>query len=122
MALDDVFRRSVNCVFTALRAVSETVTYHSRTPGAYDPVTGQTTVAVTDYTGEHVIISEFPAEQVDGRVVLATDHQVLLAGQDLAFTPTVNDTFTRADGTEVSIVGTSIDPAGALWTLQGRAV
>lgn len=110
----------VATAFTAIGDIATALTIKRVTPGVYDQNTGKTGAPTTADHACAAVVSRYKQSEIDGTVVKATDHKVLVRQEALPISPTTTD---RAviGGQTYAILDVRSDAASATWTLQVRA-
>jgi hypothetical protein len=122
MGLQEAFKAATVAAFVAADDLRETVTYRSKTNASatYDPVTGLTTDAYTDYDSLKMIVSQNEQRQIDNVAILPHDDFLMIPVDNLTPTPKVHDLIVRNTTGIWDIVWFKTDAAQALWTFQVR--
>lgn len=120
MSLRTHIQKAVQSGIAALDDLAELATYTSVGTPSYTPSTGAITTPSTPHTSVPTVFTSFSRREIDGEAVRAEDLKAIIATQDLASTPTLNDTLARTDGTVWNVMAIKTDPAGAAWVLQVR--
>ena len=105
--------------FNAVRDLQESTSYTPRTVGVYNPTTGAVGDSGTSVTLKAVFDRFSEADRSTSNDILFEDYRMIFPNKDLTFTPSVQDTFER-NSEAYEVIGTSIDAAEALWSLQVR--
>jgi hypothetical protein len=119
MSLAADIRAIVADAMTAFDDLQVTVTLtHQTGAGTYDPATGETAGGTATYT-PRAVLGSYRTFEIDGQNIRPNDKKVLIAANDLAVTPGVDDAVTISGETWV-VVDVKTDPASAMWVLRVR--
>ncbi len=120
MGMKEAFQAAAIAAFNAAGNVKTSVTYHSLgTLGTYDPATGTSAETGGSDLSVSVLLTDFEAEEIDGKVILKTDQNLLIPVLSLSVTPKKDDTVV-IDSVEWQVQDWKTDPAEALWEIQIR--
>ena len=123
----DFYSRMASTALRLITRFGQAATLDDVTPGAYDPITGETTgdtpitqpcqLILLDYTSQ-----ESGAKFNEGSQVVSGDKKILIAAQGLTWAPTLTTRIT-ADGAVWQAVNIKVsNPAGTplVYEIQGR--
>ncbi len=82
----------------------------------YDPTSG--TPTTTSYTCKGMV-DEYTRFERQNSQIEANDRKILVLANSLSITPELDDTITIRSAT-YTILSVDIDPANAVWVIQGR--
>lgn len=108
-------------IAAALANVMYPITIKRTMPGGgYNPETGTVEPGTTTtHTGRGMVDSFSPTEIAAG-IVQASDRRVTLLADGLSITPTPATDVVTVDGSDLTIITVTSDPARATFTLQVR--
>jgi hypothetical protein len=123
MGLREDIQGLVAAVPGALGNLAPTVTYRSRTIGAYSAAAGTQTITPSDTTLTAIALVGYSQREraASGGLIQTSDQKLLVAAADLpGVTPKLEDQVIDAAGVTWAVVDWKQDPAGSLYIIQLR--
>ena len=113
MGLRDTVATAVSKAMQTVGDLKETITYTRVVPGVYDPITDTTSDTVTNYTVSVVLVQTTEWEQEWLQADRITQ-KILIAANDLAVVPNIDDRVTIA-GQIWQVIKIKRIPGDGLW-------
>ena len=120
MGLSEVLKNAAVTALNAVGNIATVATYHSTGVFTVSPATGNITESGdTDQSTITMLFSDYTSDEIDGVSILSTDQKISIPSNSLTATPKVDD-YVLDSSIKWHIQRVGIDPAGAMWVLQGR--
>jgi len=121
MGIREAFKNAAVAAYKVISDLLEPVTFkYIEANSTYSITTGIVTDRVSEYSVD-MLISQWSANEVDGKTILAFDMKAEIPVENLVPTPNLKCKVTRSDGIDYDIKKIGTDPAGAIWTFNLRA-